>query len=147
MSAKERLIISMINYMEIVEMDFYNSNAWGKLENVLLIYYLWDPLKQNQLDYLINFIYMFTPDGEDLKIIENDFYTIRQKVLNGKAHELSEGDTLYLGAATKSSNSKNRTPQPFSDIPAKPRAFSLKASYMTYILRNYILKDFQKKIK
>ncbi len=143
-SAKERLIISMINYIKIVNMDFYNSNAWDKLENILLVYYLWEPLIENRLDYLINFVYMFTPRGEDLRIIENDFYTIRKKILDGKAHELSEGDTLYLGAATKSSDSKARTNQPYSDIPAKPRAFSLKTSYMTYVLRNYILKDSQK---
>ncbi|MGO3751725.1 MAG: Sau3AI family type II restriction endonuclease [Peptoniphilaceae bacterium] len=146
-SAKERLIISMINYITIVEMDFYSSNAWEKLENLLLVYYLWSPLVEDRLDYLINFVYMLTPEGEDLKIIENDFYMIRQKVLEGKAHELSEGDTLYLGAATKSSNSKVRTNQPYSNIPAKPRAFSLKSSYMTYVLRNYILEDSKKEDK
>lgn len=144
LSAKERLIISMINYMKIVDMDFYSSNAWEKLKNILLVYYLWDPFTEDRLDYLINFVYMFTPQGEDLRIIKNDFYLIRQKVLDGKAHELSEADTLYLGAATKSSSSKNRTSQPYSDIPAKPRAFSLKASYMTYILRNYIQNDSKK---
>lgn len=143
-SAKERLIISMINYIKIIDMDFYNSNAWEKLENILLVYYLWDPLTEDRLDYLINFVYMFTPKGEDLKIIENDFYKIRQKVLEGKAHELSESDTLYLGAATKSSDSKKETDQPFSNIPAKPRAFSLKNSYMTYVIRNYILEDSHK---
>lgn len=146
-SAKERLIISMINYMQIINVDFYNSNAWEKLENVLLVYYLWDPIIEDRLDYLINFVYMFTPKGEDLRIIENDFNIIRQKVLDGKAHELSEGDTLYLGAATKSSNSEARTNQPKSTIPAKPRAFSLKNSYMTYILRNYIQKESQKEDK
>lgn len=146
-SAKERLIISMINYIKIVDLDFYSSNAWEKLENLLLVYYLWDPFTKDRLDYLINFVYMFTPGGEDIKIIENDFYRIRQKVIEGRAHELSEGDTLYLGAATKSANSKARTSQPFSSIPAKPRAFSLKSSYMTYVLRNYILKDSQKEDK
>lgn len=146
-SAKERLIISMINYMEIVDMDFYDSNAWSKIENILLIYYLWTPLIDNRLDYMIDFVYMLTPEGEDLKIIKNDFYKIREKILNGKAHELSEGDTLYLGAATKSSNSKVKRIQPYSEIPAKPRAFSLKSSYMTYVLRNYILKDSKKEDK
>lgn len=140
-SAKERLIISMINYMEIINMDFYSSNAWKKLENILLVYYLWEPHIENRLDYMINFVYMYTPKAEDLEIIKNDFEKIRQKVLEGKAHELSEGDTLYLGAATKSSNSKARTQQPYSNIPAKPRAFSLKSSYMSYVLRNYIQKD------
>lgn len=138
LSAKERLIISMINYMEIINMDFYNSNVWGKLKNILLVYYLWDPDIEDRLDYMINYIYMLSPEGEDLRIIKNDFYKIRQKVIDGKAHELSEGDTLYLGAATKSSSSKDRTSQPNSEILAKPRAFSLKTSYMTYVLRNYI---------
>ncbi|MGF3073320.1 Sau3AI family type II restriction endonuclease [Facklamia sp. P13069] len=140
-SAKERLIISMINYIKIIEMDFYNSNAWDKLKNILLVYYLWEPSINNRLDYLIKHVYKFSPNADDLKIIENDFYKIRQKVIDGKAHELSESDTLYLGAATKSSDSKQRTLQPNSTIPAKPRAFSLKASYMTYVLRNYIIKD------
>ena len=146
-SAKERVIISMINYMNIVHMDFYTSNAWEKLENMLLVYYLWSPEVKDRLDYIINFIYMLTPEGEDLKIIEKDFCFIRDKIMNGKAHELSEGDTLYLGAATKSSGSSARTPQPFSHILAKPRAFSLKTSYMTYVLRNYILGDSKKEDK
>lgn len=140
-SAKERLIISMINYMKIINMDFYTSNVWKKLKNMLLVYYLWEPNIDDRLDYIINYVYMFSPKGEDLKIIETDFYKIRQKIIDGKAHELSEGDTVYLGAATKSSSSKNRTSQPNSKILAKPRAFSLKSSYMTYVLRNYIIGD------
>ena len=46
---------------------------------------------------------------------------------------------MYLGAATKSASSSNRRGQPFSNIPAKPRAFSFKASYMTYVLNNFIV--------
>lgn len=143
-SAKERLIITMINYMDIVDEDFYDSNVWAKIENILLIYYLWESEIEDRLDYFINFIYMLSPKGEDLNIIINDYYKIREKVADGKAHELSEGDTLYLGAATKASSSKDRTKQPYSDIPAKPRAFSLKTSYMTYILRNYVVADAKK---
>lgn len=140
-SAKERLIISMISYFNIVNTDLYNSNAWEKLENMLLIYYKWDANIKERLDYIINYIYLYTPSKEDLKIIENDFEIIRNKVKAGKAHQLSEGDTMYLGAATKSSDSKQRTPQPYSEKDAKPRAFSLKTSYMTYLLRNYISKE------
>ena len=112
--------------MDIVDEDFYDSNVWAKIENILLIYYLWESEIEDRLDYFINFIYMLSPKGEDLNIIINDYYKIREKVADGKAHELSEGDTLYLGAATKASSSKDRTKQPYSDIPAKPRAFSLK---------------------
>lgn len=146
-SAKERLVVSMINYVAVVNMSFYDSNAWEKIKNILLVYYLWEPEIEDRLDYMINYVYLFSPGGEDLKIIESDFYKIRQKIIEGKAHELSEGDTLYLGAATKSSSSRNRTVQPYSEILAKPRAFSLKASYMTYVLRNYITGDKERKDK
>lgn len=144
LSAKERLIIAMINYMKIIDMDFYDSNAWVKIENILLIFYLWEPEIKNRLDYLINFVYLFSPPVEDLQIIENDFYKIRQKVIDGKAHELSEGDTMYLGAATKAATSGDKTEQPNSKIMAKPRAFSFKSSYMTHILRKYVLASYEK---
>ena len=146
-SAKERLIISMINYFDIINMEFFDSNVWEKAQNILLVYYLWSSKIENRLDYIINFVYMFSPEGEDLEIIKNDYYKIKQKIIDGKAHELSESDTLYLGAATKASTSKDRREQPYSDIPAKPRAFSLKQSYMTYVLRNYVILDSKKEDK
>ncbi|MGE0994849.1 Sau3AI family type II restriction endonuclease, partial [Bacillus sp. GMa5/2] len=57
---------------------------------------------------------------------------------SGKAHELSEGDTNYLGACTKGANKNSIRPQPFSKIQAMQRAFSLKPSYMTTLVRRYI---------
>lgn len=137
LSAKERLVISMINYHNIVDSEFYESNLWHKIENILMIFYLWEK-NIPRLDYKIYFIHMYSPSEEDLIIIKSDYYKIKDKVLNGKAHELSEGDTLYVGACTKSSNSSITTSQPFNEFPAKPRAFSFKSSYMTYILRNYV---------
>lgn len=74
-----------------------------------------------------------------MAIIKDDYEKILAKIRAGKAHELSEADTFYLGACTKSSSSANRTQQPYSDEPAKPRAFSFKNSYMTVILNKYII--------
>lgn len=139
LSAKERLSISMIDYMKIIDTDFHDSNAWEKIKNILLVYYHADLEIHDRLNYIVDYIYLYSPSEEDLKIMLHDYDTIQKKVLAGKAHELSEGDTIYLGAATKSSSSKNRTSQPCSSILAKPRAFSLKNSYMTYLLRNYIV--------
>jgi DNA mismatch repair protein MutH len=82
---------------------------------------------------------LFTPPEQDIKIIRHDYEMIVSKIREGKAHELSEGDTLYLGAAPKASTSADRRKQPFSDEPAKPRAFAFKNSYMTYVLNNYIV--------
>ncbi|WLF68939.1 Sau3AI family type II restriction endonuclease [Clostridium septicum] len=140
-SAKERLIITMIDYFSVIEEDFYSSHLWNKCKLMLLVYYLYDSSISNRLDYKINYSKLFTPPKEDLEIIKTDYNTIINKIKDGKAHELSESDTLYLGAATKSSSSSKRRGQPFSDVPAKPRAFSFKTSYMTYVLNKYIINN------
>lgn len=139
LSAKERLIITMIDYFNVINEDFYESHLWAKSKLILLIYYLYSKDISNRLDYPIHYSKLFSPPKEDIDIIKHDFETIVNKINSGKAHELSEGDTLYLGAATKASTSADRRDQPFSDIPAKPRAFSFKASYMTYILNSFIV--------
>lgn len=138
-SSKERMIVTMIDYFEIVETDFYQNNLWKKCQLILIVFYLWEKEIQNRLDYMINYVNLFSPPKEDLKIMIDDYNFIKDKVTRGKAHELSEGDTNYLGAATKAATSADRRGQPYSDIPAKPRAFSFKNSYMTYVLRNYVV--------
>ena len=139
LSAKERLIITMINYDKVVNENFYQSHLWSKCNLILLVYYLYEKDIENRLDYRINYSKLFSLPKEDIEIIKNDYETIINKIKAGKAHELSESDTLYLGAATKSSSSSNRRTQPFSDILAKPRAFSFKTSYMTHVLNTYIV--------
>lgn len=146
-SSKERMIITMINYFKIVEEDFFDSGLWQKSRLILMVFYLWDKEIKNRLDYTIEYVHLYSPNKEDLKIIIEDFYKIKQKVEQGKAHELSEGDTMYLGAATKASSSKDMTGQPFSEVKAKPRAFSFKSSYMTYILNTYVIKNKNKEEK
>lgn len=54
---------------------------------------------------------------------------------------MSESLTNYLAACTKGASAKSVRVQPYSDIPAKQRAYSFKGSYMTSILRKYIFGD------
>lgn len=138
-SAKERLIITMIDYCSVVDETFAESHMWKKARLILLVYYLYQQEIKNRLDYKIGYVKLFSPPEQDVKIIKHDFYVIREKIRAGKAHELSESDTLYLGAAPKAANSQNRRKQPFSDELAKPRAFAFKNSYMTYVLNHYII--------
>ncbi len=139
LSAKERLILTMIDYYQVVNEPFEESHFWNKSKLILLVYYLYMKEIKYNLDYKINYSKLFTPPEQDLKIIRHDYYLIVSKIKEGKAHELSEGDTLYLGAAPKAATSKDRRKQPFSDELAKPRAFAFKNSYMTYVLNNYIV--------
>ena len=133
LSAKERLSLGMIDYKEVVHETFEKSHLMQKAHDILLISYLWKP-DENPLDHRIELVEMVSlsklPKG-DLAQIKTDWETIVNKVREGKAHEISGTDTLYLEAATKSSGSEKRREQPYSPIKAKPRAWALKASFMT----------------
>ena len=137
--AKERLILTMIDYFTVVDEKFETSHFWNKSKLILLVYYLYQQEIQYNLDYRIGYSRLFTPPEQDIRIIKHDYDIIVSKIKAGKAHELSESDTLYLGAAPKASTSADRRRQPFSDELAKPRAFAFKNSYMTYVLNTYIV--------
>ena len=139
LSAKERLIITMIDYFQVVSEEFEESHLWNKSQLILLVYYLYKKECTSRLDYQIGYVKLFSPPEKDRKIIQHDYELIIKKIKAGKAHELSEGDTLYLGAAPKAATSKVRRKQPFNTELAKPRAFAFKSSYMTYVLNNYIV--------
>lgn len=139
-AAKERLVLNMIDYNKVVkDKEFEKSHFWYKNQLLLLVYYLWQKEIKNRLDYRIDFVRLFTPSPDDLAIIKSDYKKIIGKVQDGRAHELSESDTMYLSACTKGADSSVTRSQPYSDIPAKSRAFAYKSSYMTYVLKNYIL--------
>ncbi|WP_405267642.1 Sau3AI family type II restriction endonuclease [Methanobrevibacter sp.] len=131
--AKERLVLSKINFNEIINETFESSHVLGKCKKMLIIWYEYDSKKEAE-DFVIT-DYQIYDMSDDFEIFNNDFEIIKGKVLEGRAHELSEGDTSYLGACTKARTSADRTTQPFSDILSKPRAYSLKNAYMTGILR------------
>ena len=142
--AKERLVLTIINYMkDYEEEDFLRSHVYEKCALMLLIYYLYEPNK-DRLDYVINYIKLFQFPEEDLEIIKNDYKIIIDKIKKGKAEEISEGDTNYLGAYTKGANANSLREQPFSDKKAMQRAFCLKNSYMSYILNHYIVNKTEK---
>lgn len=137
--AKERLVLTIINYMkDYKEENFLKSHVYEKCALMLLVYYLHEPNK-DRLDYLINYIKLFQFPEEDLEIIKNDYKIIIDKIKSGKADEISEGDTNYLGACTKGANATSLREQPFSNKKAMQRAFCLKTSYMSYILNHYIV--------
>lgn len=140
LAAKERLVLNIINYMKEVEYSFETSSFWRKNETILMMFYFWDK-ESDRGDYRIIKSVLYTYPEDDLEIIKNDWEIIVGKIRAGKAEELSEGDTMYLGACTKGANKNSLRQQPFSDIPAMQRAFSLKASYMTTLVRKYIKQD------
>lgn len=138
--SKERLTLNMIDYDNENWLNFYESSYFKKNKNILLLILASTDGTDNYrvmnlkiIDYM--FIDMTSKGFEnDLKVIMDDYETIASKVLHGEAHLLSEGDTLFLGAATKAANSTVRRRQPYSDILAKPRAFTYKQGYISGLI-------------
>ena len=131
--SKERLVLNIINYINVVTQHFENSDFIKKNASILLIFYL-HQTGYDILDYLIKLVDEWSFPSTDLEIIKKDWETITKKIADGKAHELSEGDTFYLGACTKGANASTVRKQPFSEIPAKQRAYSFKQGYVNHII-------------
>lgn len=132
--SKERLVLNIINYLEDHKEDFEGSSFWKKNAHLLLVFYQHEK-DLDLFDYVIKLVDEWNYSDEDLKIIKRDWEFINQKIKDGKAHELSEGDTFYLGACTKGSTAlKSFRDQPFNDVQAKQRAYSLKQGYVNHII-------------
>lgn len=136
--AKERLVLAMIDFDSIVHESWETSKLLRKCRLILLLLYLYEAEKsvfdrKFVLDPLLIDLASAHFEG-----VRADWEAIRDKVSQGKAHELSEGDTFILGACRKGSggpNEKLRT-QPNSEIPAKARAFSIKQSFLTRTIQS-----------
>jgi len=158
--AKERLVLTMINYESIVNEIWESSIFLKKCKLMLILFYEYDRetpvtrrrfvlrpiihqlsergllVQGHEIEFLRRHAVIVPP--EDLAQIRRDWETIKAKVLAGKAHELSEGDTYYLGACRKGPGGAGEAlrVQPFSPEGAKGRAFSLKQGYMSKIIQS-----------
>lgn len=136
--AKERLVLTMIDYTHLAKETWDTSHLLHKCRKMLIMFNIFDE-KLSVIDRRFNPkpILFEIKDG-DLEIIKKDWEIIRRKVLDGKAHEISEGDTYFLAACRKGAGGPNEAlrKQPFSDVLAQSRAFSLKPSFINYLLSN-----------
>ena len=137
---KERLVCNMINYCEVVKEDFEHSHFYLKCQLMLLLFYLHQSNTDNlDLDFVFSVLWKL-PE-KDLLIIRHDYEVILDKIKQGKAHEISEGDTMYLGACRKGQKGDSLMEQPYnSNVGAPRRAFSLKMAYMRTIL-DYVVQS------
>ncbi len=139
--AKERLVLNIINYEAEGSKTWETSSFWTKNKNLLLMFYLYQEDK-SILDLVFKLIGIWRYPVRDLKIIKNDWEVIVRKIRDGKAHEISEGDTLYLAACVKGKGgTKNLREQSDNSIKAIQRAFSLKKKYVDTIIAQWLKKD------
>jgi DNA mismatch repair protein MutH len=136
--AKERLVMSIINYEELAEETWETSSFLKKSALMLVLFYLYETERPVVDRRFVLEPYLFDLMKHDWQIIKHDWETIRTKVVQGRAHELSEGDTYYLGACRKGAggHSESLRKQPNSDVGAPARAFSFKAKFVNSWIHN-----------
>ncbi|UAL07647.1 MAG: hypothetical protein KRP56_07555 [Candidatus Methanogranum gryphiswaldense] len=138
--SKERLVLNIIDYMKLNELKFEGSFK-RKNGDLLIVFYKWESNKNFYDLKILKVVHWRFPD-DDLRIIEEDWRTIAKMVEEGRAEELSERFTIYLGACPKGSGHENDyRKQPFSNIKARQRALSLKSSYVNKIYRDSTLEE------
>lgn len=133
---KERMVCNIINFEEIINEEWQTSSFLAKCNEILLIRYV-DPLDKmiSHLDYkFVDVRINNILKSADSSQFESDWNMIVDKIKSGYAHELSESDTVFLGACPKGANNKSLRSQPNSNIPAMQRAFTFKTQYMKVLL-------------
>jgi hypothetical protein len=130
-SLKEKLKISMIDYI-----DGFNgsclkeSKLWPKLEKILLLLFKRD-ISHYRIDEECIYSDILIWSEDDINQMSEDWLLIKNMVTSGKANEISEGHTWYLGASTAGVSTLRKTP---IGPKAKTRAFSLKPQYLNFKL-------------
>lgn len=163
--AGERLVLNKINYKEEYQKKFEESSFWHKNKLIELIQYYRRDVKdkknkdiiEDKREYRISYATLLSLTDlkdfslpkdtvieiseKDLEIIKQDWDKISSLINQGKAEELSEGMTNYLGACTKSATGSEYTSQYGSDIKPKPRAYSFKVKFINELITKHIIGD------
>lgn len=131
--AKERIVLNQINYDNENTEAFEESSFWKKNKNLYILFY--EHLKNvDKREFIIHKELMLELSREDQIQIKEDWKIIAEKIKRGHAHEISESDTLYLGACTKGLNNRDTITQ-FNGIEAMKRAYAYKTTFVNEMLR------------
>ena len=109
---------------KLADIDYFNVISFSDLfkkEAILIIWYNEDDIVTDlEIYYLSN----------DFDVLSNDYDIIKKAIEKGEVHNLTEGDTRYLGAARKD----EKVAQPNNDKLANKREFVLKKKYLQKII-------------
>lgn len=139
--AKERLSLGKINYRNENWNEYEGSRFWTKNHHLLVMYYQYIKgfKRENFSVEKIDDILLEELPERDQMIIRHDWEKIARYVKEGKAHELSERDFMYLSPARKGCGGDEKVKYDDRYPKAKPRAYSFKKSYMTKLFNERML--------
>lgn len=131
--AKERTSVTMIDYDALVDETWSTAKVRKKLQQILFVFFFHRNDAQ-PLETAIEEFVLWTPPEDLIPQLATDWSVVRRKVLDGLAHEISEGDGRVLGAATKGAGGGYLISQPRNrEVRAKPRVWALKPALTTWL--------------
>ena len=128
-TVKERTFITAIDYGSIVDQPFDGSPLDLKTRLTLYVFYEWRQ-GVSIAEFKVLGVLLHERDELDELMLRELHAHVKDSVRAGRAHELSEGDTWGVGAATKDAGGR-WVDQPFGSEPARRRAFAYKPAYTT----------------
>ncbi|MDC0643941.1 MutH/Sau3AI family endonuclease [Crocinitomicaceae bacterium] len=165
---KERSKIKSLNYNTIVNDQWMNSSVRKKMSTILFLMYE-QPIGLSFKDWTEDgFVFkgclLYELKNRQEEIVEEDWVNIQSKVINDDAHNISEGDSLILGACTSGTGKDQVYGK--NGFKAKQRSYALKHSYLKQFYfesngikyaslkrskkvdtKSYLLREFNAKLK
>ncbi|TDM07711.1 Sau3AI family type II restriction endonuclease [Macrococcus lamae] len=139
--AKERLVLSMIDFMKRNQLSFRDSMVYKKTESMLIIFYLHEE-NVDPMEFKILKVSHFRLNDKDFNIASMDYTKIHTIIDKGEAHLLTEKGYDILAPARKGGGKdKDLKVQHASHIKAKSRAYSYKSNFMTTYYRRLVDKN------
>lgn len=143
--AKEPMSITAVSPNKITKEQFENSNFWHKLENMLIVYYLYNASRpvpaSKYAEFPIKGYEFHQFNNEDKKILQKDWETVRNFIddLQKKYQKPEEYYPRLSSELRKQLLMIDTAPK----WPNNPR-FRLKRSVVTTMVQEYFGKDFEK---
>lgn len=139
--AKERLVLSMIDFMKRNQLSFRDGMVYKKTESMLIIFYLYEE-NVDPIEFKILKVSHFRLNDTDFDIASVDYTKIHTVIDRGEAHLLTEKGYDILAPARKGGGKdKDLKIQHASHIKAKSRAYSYKSNFMTTYYRSLVDKN------
>jgi len=151
LSFKEPLSLNIINYSAEDKCDdITDSSLYKKNKKILFVLYIHDKAKARS-EYVVKYVLIWDMDDSVLKELRPDYFLIKKKILEGKAHEIHQKEHANLTLCPKHNGDFkdpncriSKREQPHSQKMAEVRAFRLKNRYMNRIVSAILRKPLER---
>jgi len=106
-NAKERLVLTQIDYKNVIENQLWTDNAHlKKINKILFIIYLYEKSPVKFEEFQIVHTFKWEPSSEHFELLQRDYTIIRNKIIQGQI--ISERDTDFLGNCPRHGGGYNK---------------------------------------